>query len=178
MHIGPFALVSLLVAEGCVNAGYDPEIDQRAYVDAVMTMSLVCALIYLGMWALRLGFLVEILSDPTMSAMTTASAFLICTSQMRHFFGLTGIPRASFLETWAAIISKLPETNWVCVFIAVASLAMQVRATRTVSPLSLSLSVCVCVCVCVSVSAVSSPCRADESASLRRSLASQSSTSS
>ena len=159
MHIGPFALVSLLVAEGCVNAGYDPEIDQRAYVDAVMTMSLVCALIYLGMWALRLGFLVEILSDPTMSAMTTASAFLICTSQMRHFFGLTGIPRASFLETWAAIISKLPETNWVCVFIAVASLAMQVRATPTVS-------------------AVSSPCRADESASLRRSLASPSSTSS
>ncbi len=141
MHIGPFALVSLLVAEGCVNGGYDPEVDLRAYTDAVMTMSLVCSFIYLAMWVLRLGFLVEILSDPTMSAMTTASAFLICTSQMRHFFGLNGIPRASFLETWAAIISKLPETNWICVFIAVASLAMQFGIAKLNKKLKLKVPI-------------------------------------
>jgi len=141
MHIGPFALVSLLVAEGCVNGGYDPDVDQQAYVDAVMTMSLVCSFIYLAMWVLRLGFVVEILSDPTMSAMTTASAFLICTSQMRHFFGLTGIPRASFLETWGAIISKLPETNWTCVFIALSSLGIQFGIAKLNKKLKLKVPI-------------------------------------
>ena len=141
MHIGPFALVSLLVAEGCADGGYDPDVDLTAYVDAVMTMSLMCSFIYLSMWVLRLGFLVEILSDPTMSAMTTASAFLICTSQMRHFFGLTGIQRASFLETWGSIITKLPETNFMCVFIALASLAMQFGIAKMNKKMKLSVPV-------------------------------------
>ena len=130
MHIGPFALVSLLVAEGVTNAGIDPDDDMTAYIDAVMTMSLICSAIYLTMWVCHLGVVVEILSDPTMSAMTTAAAFLICTSQMRHFFGLSGIPRGTFLETWGAIILKLPDTNWICVAIAVASLAIQLGIAK------------------------------------------------
>ena len=100
MHIGPFALVSLLVAEG---AGAAVEVDVEgvtrgrfsvcpvpssalpprdllaavsswhdtplllqvdAYVDAVMTMSVMVGVIYLSLWALQLGFIVELLSDP------------------------------------------------------------------------------------------------------------------
>jgi hypothetical protein len=142
MHIGPFALVSLLVAEGVTaGTGISPDTDMDAYVDAVMTMSMMCGCIYLVMWACRLGFVVEILSDPTMSAMTTAAAFLICTSQMRHFFGMHGVPRASFLETWVVIISKLPETNFVCLGIGVGSLAIQVAIARLNKKLKLKLPI-------------------------------------
>ena len=55
MHIGPFALVSLLVAEGVVGGtGLDPEVDQEEYIGAVMTMSLMVGCIYISMWALNL----------------------------------------------------------------------------------------------------------------------------
>ena len=52
-------------------------------------MSVMVGLIYLALWALQLGFIVELLSDPCMSGMTTAAAFLICTSQMRHLLGVS-----------------------------------------------------------------------------------------
>jgi hypothetical protein len=101
MHIGPFALVSLLVAEGVNEV---PGIDSEAcahqsgqeltaacqeYVDCCLTMSLMVGLGYIVMWALRLGFVVDLLSDPMMSGLTTAAGCLICTSQVKHLLGLT-----------------------------------------------------------------------------------------
>lgn len=142
MHIGPFALVSLLVAEGVVEGtGLDPEADQDEYIGAVMTMSMMCGVAYIAMWACRLGFVVEILSDPTMSGMTTAAAFLICTSQMKHFLGLSGVPRASFFETWAVIMSKIPEINFLSLGIGIGSLAIQVGMKKVNQKLKLKIPI-------------------------------------
>jgi MFS superfamily sulfate permease-like transporter len=142
MHIGPFALVSLLVAEGVQGGtGLDPETNTEEYIQACMTMSLMVSVVYLAMWALRLGFIVEILSDPTMSGMTTAAAFLICTSQMRHFFGLHGVARGTFIDTWSSIIPKLPGSNPICVAIGVSSLVIQVVINRLNKRLKLKVPV-------------------------------------
>ena len=132
MHIGPFALVSLLVADGvaavpgidteaCLEPGLTPGCQE--YIDCCCVMSIMVGLIYLGMWFLlanagtvilpfplpplpppsltlegvskdrregatgvdllvsvsalrflRLGFVVDLLSDPVMSAVTTSGA--------------------------------------------------------------------------------------------------------
>ena len=80
----------------------------QEYVDACLTMSCMCGFAYLCMWLLRLGFVVDLLSDPMMvniafklmdfafkmmncvvkmmnfqSGLTTAAGALICTSQVR-----------------------------------------------------------------------------------------------
>ena len=55
MHIGPFALVSLLVAEGVTTGtGLDPEGQPDEYIGAVMTMSLLVGCIYISMVRSRL----------------------------------------------------------------------------------------------------------------------------
>jgi MFS superfamily sulfate permease-like transporter len=94
-----------------------------------MSMSVMVGGIYLLMWALKLGFVVELLSEPCMSGMTTAAAFLICTSQARHLLGVA-VPRGGFLQTWFAIAGRLGEAKLACVAIGVASLAAQIALAR------------------------------------------------
>jgi high affinity sulfate transporter 1 len=183
MHIGPFALVSLLVAEGvaevpgihadaCLATGMcQPTVDCAAgicadkdalpvpmaaqhdcdaldpagmwtaapsevtdmcqeYIDACLTMSLMVGFGYLCMWGLRLGFVVDLLSDPMMSALTTAAGCLICTSQMKHLLGLTMVPRGSFVSTWQVILSNIQQTNPVTLAIGVSSLALMLGIAK------------------------------------------------
>ena len=40
-------------------------------------MSLMVGFMYLAMWSLRLGFVVDLLSDPMMSALTTSAGVLV-----------------------------------------------------------------------------------------------------
>lgn len=183
MHIGPFALVSLLVAEGvsgvpgivpdaCHATGmcqptvacaagicedknsapvpmpaphhcdaldppglWDEAPNQvthmcQEYIDACLTMSLMVGAGYLCMWGLRLGFVVDLLSDPMMSALTTAAGCLICTSQVKHLLGLTMVPRGSFIGTWQVIGSNLQHTNPVTLAISIASLALMLGIAK------------------------------------------------
>ncbi len=183
MHIGPFALVSLLVAEGVSEVpGIEPDACRatgmcqprvicetglcedkhslpmpmasqhecnalepggvwsaapnavtdmcQEYIDACLTMSLMVGIGYLCMWGLRLGFVVDLLSDPMMSALTTAAGCLICTSQVKHLLGLTMVPRGSFVSTWQVIGSNLQNTNPVTLVIGVASLALMLGIAK------------------------------------------------
>ena len=113
ISIGPFALVSILVSE-TVNAVLDPsfkhegameapalQIDRREerYIEAVMLLSLMIGIVHLAMALLNLDVVVTaFLSEPVLSGFTTASALLICTSQLKHLLGMV-IPRGTFLHT-------------------------------------------------------------------------------
>ena len=70
---------TLWVADGNITAlppdGLTPGCAE--YIDAALTMSLMVGFMYLAMWSLRLGFIVDLLSDPMMSALTTSAGVLV-----------------------------------------------------------------------------------------------------
>ena len=66
VSVGPFALVSLLVADSIAVAGYAPE--DEDYIPAVMMLSLLIGIAHCLMAALHLGSLVRYLSDALMAS--------------------------------------------------------------------------------------------------------------
>ena len=127
LHIGPFALISLLVSD-TVGSVVDPGAHPAAYVQATLTTSLMTGVFLVIMSVLRIGAqIVDFLSNPVMSGLTTAGALIILSSQLRHFFGLPSslVPRGdSFFVTTVQVIRALGETNLVAFAFGLSSLVV------------------------------------------------------
>ncbi|KAK3261470.1 hypothetical protein CYMTET_29620 [Cymbomonas tetramitiformis] len=119
--IGPFALVSLLVADLVHNAL--PEAEGQAYIDAVMLLSFMTGVTQVVMGVMRMGIVVSFLAGSVISGFTTGSAILIMTSQAKHILGM-GIPRGSFFMTVYNIGLNISEVNPYTVLIGVSGAVM------------------------------------------------------
>ena len=109
MSIGPFALVSLLVADSV--AEVVPPHDREGYIGAVMLLSLMIGLLHCLMAALNLGVIVRFISDSVLAGFTSAAAILISASQLKHLLGLP-IPRGeSLLGTLGYIATHVLDIN-------------------------------------------------------------------
>ena len=108
MSIGPFALVSLLVADS-VSAVVPPE-QTEAYISAVMLLSLMIGLLHILMAALNMGIIIRFISDSVLSGFTSAAAILISTSQLKHLLGIH-IPRGSLPPTLLYVFQHLSDVN-------------------------------------------------------------------
>ncbi|CDI84787.1 hypothetical protein EPH_0013230 [Eimeria praecox] len=92
-------------------------------------MSVCVGLVFLLMRILQAGLLADLLAVPVLSGFSTASAFLIGTSQLKHALGLS-IPAAvedadfKLLRQWWYCATHIQEANWVSVGICVASLCV------------------------------------------------------
>ncbi|GBG32394.1 Sulfate transporter [Hondaea fermentalgiana] len=109
LQIGPFALISLLISN-TVSSIVDPDEEEARYIEAVLTCSMLVGAFLTVLSFLRLGSLVNFLANPVISGLTTGGAFLIVTSQMSHFFGIS-VSRGNFFPTWVAIFKSLKDTN-------------------------------------------------------------------
>ncbi|WP_375688016.1 SulP family inorganic anion transporter [Pseudooceanicola sp. LIPI14-2-Ac024] len=107
LAVGPVAVVSLLTATaaGTVAAPGSPE-----YLTAAIALAVLSGLMLLVMGVFRLGFLANLLSHPVISGFITASGLLIAASQLRHILGVQAGGH-NFVETVAALVRALPETN-------------------------------------------------------------------
>ncbi|CDJ28221.1 sulfate transporter, putative [Eimeria mitis] len=90
-------------------------------------MSVCVGLVFLLMRVLQAGLLADLLAVPVLSGFSTASAFLIGTSQLKHALGLNipaTVEDADFklLRQWWYCATHIKEANWVSVCICVASL--------------------------------------------------------
>ncbi|GAB5369960.1 hypothetical protein AAMO2058_001451000 [Amorphochlora amoebiformis] len=124
MHIGPFALISLMVGDAIESLGVDKE-DPEASAQVAITMSFVVGILLAIMALCRLGFIVSFLSDPVLEGFTVGASILICTSQIKHILGLD-IPRGSFAETIAQIFTQIHESNPAAVITSVICIGMLV----------------------------------------------------
>jgi SulP family sulfate permease len=98
-----FATVSPLVAPGT-----------PAYVQAVLTLTLLVGLIQLALGLARLGTLVNFISHTVVVGFTAGAAVLIAASQIGSFFGIEVERGASLRATLAALVGHLGEVNpWV-----------------------------------------------------------------
>lgn len=113
---GPTALDSLLTFStmGAILSAEQLD-DPATTVALAVVLAFVTGILQLIMGALRLGVLVNFLSYSVMSGFTSAAAFIIGFSQLKHIFGITEVPRytGSFrdIRTFGNVVSRLGETN-------------------------------------------------------------------
>lgn len=85
VHIGPFALVSMMVASAL---SFMDSSNKEAYLGAVTTLSLLCGIIYIVLGICHGGIVTRLLSETIVTAFTASSAFNIGGSQLKHLWAV------------------------------------------------------------------------------------------
>ena len=120
LSIGPVALVSLLASETIAQTSAAHSLAPTA---VALALALLAGLLLAIAGLLRLGFLVNFISDPVLTGFTSAAALLIATSQVKNLLGID-IPRDNFYQTWRHVISEIGTTNFTTLFIGGGALAL------------------------------------------------------
>ena len=94
LAVGPVAMVALLIAAG---VGKLAEPGSADFIGLAITLALMVGIIQFLLGLFRLGFLVNFLSHPVISGFTSAAAFIIGLSQLKHLLGID-IPRSNFVH--------------------------------------------------------------------------------
>ncbi len=127
LAVGPVAMVSLLVAAavGPIAQG-QPEL----YVGVAVLLSLMVGALQFGLGIARFGFLVNFLSHPVLSGFTSAAAFIIGFSQLKHLLGID-LPRSNYVHEilWAAA-GRLGAADPLTVGLGVGSILLLVGLRR------------------------------------------------
>ncbi len=121
LAVGPVAMASLLVI-----AGLSPlaEPGTAEYVQLAFTLALLVGIIRAVMGLVRLGFLVNFLSQPVLSGYTSAAALIIGFSQLKHLLGFP-IPRSeNFFALVYYAVQHIAESNLVTLIIGLGSIGV------------------------------------------------------
>ena len=133
--IGPTALISLIVSHSFTELARPPpgvsnlcsELGSASYdydyccfdgedyyctpIPQIVACSLVAGVLQVVLGLLNFGFIVDFIGFPVLNGFTTAAAVTIFTSQLKHIFGLSNIPRG-FQQSLKAIFENLGDTRW------------------------------------------------------------------
>lgn len=85
LSVGPVAMDSLLVAAGVGTFALQGSDD---YLALAILLALMVGIFQILMGALKLGFVVNFLSQPLINGFTSAAAIIIGLSQIKHLFGV------------------------------------------------------------------------------------------
>jgi SulP family sulfate permease len=121
LSVGPVAIDSLLVAAAIAPLALtgSPE-----YLQLALTLAFMVGLIELVMGFLRLGFLVNFLSQPVLVGFTNAAAVVIGFSQVKHLLGLSVPSTEKFYEQVLLVAQNVIQVNWVTAAISAISIAI------------------------------------------------------
>lgn len=111
LAVGPVALDSILVASGLGALSVAGE-GEEMYIALALLLTFMVGVIQLALGLLRMGFLVNLLSRPVITGFTSAAAFIIMFSQMKHIIGTQGSESREFTDTFMAVMQQLPETHY------------------------------------------------------------------
>lgn len=131
LAVGPVAIVSLLVV-----SGLSPLVEPGSayYLQLALTLALLVGLIRTAMGLVRLGFLVNFLSQPTLSGYTSAAALIIGFSQLKHLLGLP-MPH---IETFFSLVwyagQHLHQTNSITLLIGLTGIAILLAFNYIIDP--------------------------------------------
>lgn len=121
LAVGPVAMVSLLVSVACSKL-VPPGTEQ--YIALVLTLTLMIGALQLLMGILRLGFLVNFVSHAVISGFTSASAIIICLSQMKHLLGVKLAPGHSTVQIVRELAQRLGDVHPITAGIGLSSIAL------------------------------------------------------
>lgn len=108
LAIGPVALDSLLVAAGLGTLAIT---GVENYIAMAIFLAFLVGAIQVVLGMFRLGFLVNFLSKPVISGFTSAAAFIIIFSQLKHLLGVNTAKSNTFYELVLNALEKIGETN-------------------------------------------------------------------
>ncbi|MGA9277398.1 SulP family inorganic anion transporter [Ilumatobacter sp.] len=117
---------STLLAAGVAADGTDPARD-------LATLTILVGVILLGGRLLRLGSLIDNISDATLIGIKFGVGLTVAAGQLPKLFGVTGDPSATaFFGEVAGLVDDLGDLNWPTVWLSVASLAILLGLGRVV----------------------------------------------
>jgi sulfate permease, SulP family len=129
---GPTAAISIVVF-----ATLSPmaKVGSDQYILLALTLTFLVGLIQLLMALLRLGKLTDKIPHSVIIGFTTGAAFLIATSQIKHFFGLTLPIDNGFGATLMNAIAAAPTFNWQVATVGAVTLVATIAAKAWLKPL-------------------------------------------
>jgi SulP family sulfate permease len=127
LSVGPTALVSLLVFTGLAPLA---EAGSPAYVSMAIAVGLMAGFVQVLLGLFRLGFLVNFLSHPVLSGFTSAAAFIIGFSQLKHLLGLSITTSGRIHELLPQFWASRGDISWTTLLVGLGSIALMVGLRR------------------------------------------------
>jgi SulP family sulfate permease len=118
LAVGPVAVVSLMTASA---VGRIAETGGPDYIAAAAALAVLSGLMLTALGLLRLGFLANFLSHPTIAGFIAASGILIAAGQAKHLLGVEAYGE-SLLAIVTSLAGHVRETNPVTLAIGAGSL--------------------------------------------------------
>ncbi|MGB5818266.1 MAG: solute carrier family 26 protein [Saonia sp.] len=109
LAVGPVAMDSLLVAAGLGTLAIS---GVENYIAMAILLAFMVGVFQLLLGFLRMGFFVNFLSKPVISGFTSAAAFIIIFSQLKHLLGVDIEGSTKFHQLIINAFDKLWETNF------------------------------------------------------------------
>lgn len=140
LSIGPVAISSILLLSG-ISAIAAPFSDQ--YISLVILAGLCIGVVQLCMGLLRIGYLVNFLSQPVIAGFTSAAAILIVASQFKDMIGISVPYDHQGMEGLIYGFGHIGEGNGITILIFSVSLIilMIFKKVKKAFPIALLLSI-------------------------------------
>ncbi len=106
---GPVAMTCLLSASVLYGLQLEPMTDQ--WVAYMSLLALMVGIVRLAVGVLKLGFIVDLISNSVVIGFTAAGAMVIALSQFKHLFGFPVVNTTHIFTILADIVQKLHLTN-------------------------------------------------------------------
>ena len=132
LSVAPVALDSLLVASGIAVLA---ETGTEQFVHLAIVLALIVGVLQCAMGLLRMGFVVNFLSQPVLTGFTAAAALIIAVSQLRHLLGLPMAAVSGFFPTVKETFLHLPEAHFWTAGLGVAGVIYLIFGKRLRLPL-------------------------------------------
>lgn len=131
--LGPVALVALLVAEGIGSAS--ASIDSRfSNEEIALVFAAQVGLLLFALGLLRLGFLVNFISDPVLVGFTSAAGVLIAVTQLDQLIGLE-FDRGGLVDSLRALVDQIHQSNPVAAGLGVTLLIVFLLSKKILTPI-------------------------------------------
>ncbi len=127
LSVGPVALDSLLVATG---VGMLAQAGSDQYLHLAILLALMVGVIQLLMSLLRMGFVINFLSQPVLTGFTAAVALIIAVSQIRHLLGLQVDSEGGFFLTLKATVEVLLQFDIWTTLVGIGGVVFLLAAKR------------------------------------------------
>lgn len=121
LSVGPSALLSLLIV---TQVAAFADAGSARYLAFAMATALVAGVMQIAMGAARLGVLTNFLSQPVLSGFTSAAAFHIALSQVKHLLGVQLPPTDHLHELLGELAGALPRTRWPTLAVGTATILL------------------------------------------------------
>jgi len=129
LALGPVSIDMLIIAAG---VGALAEAGTDRYVALAILLTGMVGLMQMGMGALKLGFVANLLSRPVIAGLTTAAAFIIAFSQIGSLIGVE-VGRSQYIHVLLMeALQRIGDAHLLTLGIGVASLVLLVGLPRLV----------------------------------------------